>query len=100
MKVTLTGIYRPSDDVVAREIEGEIILVPLAAGMGDLEDELYTLNPSGAAVWKLLDGKRTLKAVALTLAKKYKGKPGMIERDVAGLIGELARRKMVAAVVR
>lgn len=95
MKVCLTGIYRPSDDVVAREIEGEIILVPLASGMGDLEDELYTLNPCGAAVWKALDGKRTLKAVAAALAKRYQSKPGAIEKDVAGLVIELARRRMV-----
>ena len=37
----------PSEDVVAREIEGEFIIVPLAAGIGDMEDELYSLNESG-----------------------------------------------------
>jgi hypothetical protein len=100
MKVHLTGIYRPSDDVVAREIEGEIILVPLVSGMGDLEDELYTLNPTGAAAWKLLDGKRTLKAVAAALAKRYQAKPGAIEKDVAALAGELVKRKMLAEAPR
>lgn len=100
MKVQLAGTYRPSRDVVAREIEGEIILVPLAAGMGDLEDELYTLNPTGAAVWKLLDGKRTLRAVAAALARKYRAAPATVQRDVLGLVAELARRNMVVAVPR
>jgi hypothetical protein len=95
MKTSLNKVFRPSDDVVARAIEGEIILVPLASGMGDLEDELYTLNQTGAAVWKLLDGKRTLKQVAATLAKRYQAKPGAIENDVAALAGELLKRKML-----
>jgi hypothetical protein len=33
--------YQPSDEIVAREIEGELIIVPLTAGIGNLEDELY-----------------------------------------------------------
>jgi len=100
MKASLNKVFRQSDDVVARAIEGEIILVPLASGMGDLEDELYTLNQSGAAVWKLLDGNRTLKAVAATLSKRYQAKPGAIEKDVATLAGELLKRKMLVEAAR
>jgi hypothetical protein len=40
-KVNLDAAYVPSEDVVAREIEGELIIVPLAAGIGDMEDELF-----------------------------------------------------------
>ncbi|HTY08696.1 MAG TPA: PqqD family protein [Candidatus Edwardsbacteria bacterium] len=98
MKPTLDKVYKPSDDVVAREIEGEIILVPLVSGMGDLEDELFTLNATGMAVWKLLDGKRSLKAVAALLAKQYKAKPAVVEKDVAELAAELLERKMLVEV--
>jgi len=59
-KLTLKTICIPSDDVVAREIEGDVIIVPLATGIGDAEDELYTLNPTGQAIWQKLDGQRTL----------------------------------------
>ena len=37
---SLEATYKPSDNVVAREIEGELIIVPLTAGIGNLEDEL------------------------------------------------------------
>ena len=57
-EVSLEKIYMPSEDIVAREIEGEVIIVPLVAGIGDSDDELYTLNETGHAVWKLLDGTR------------------------------------------
>ena len=83
---------------MAREIAGEIILVPLVSGMGDLEDELFTLNATGMAVWKLLDGRRSLNAVAALLAKKYKAAPAVVAKDVAQLVAELCRRKMLVEV--
>ena len=88
-------ICTPSEDVVAREIEGELIIVPLAAGIGDLEDELYTLNDTGKAIWGKLDGTRTLRQIARELAEEYDAPPADIERAVTGLVAELVRRKMV-----
>jgi len=80
---------------VAREIEGELIIVPLVAGIGDMEDELYTLNETGKAIWARLDGQRTLRAMAAELAMEFSAPPGEIEKDVLGLMTELMRRKMV-----
>jgi hypothetical protein len=48
--IELSKIYEPSEDIVARVIEGELIIVPLVAGIGDLEDELFTLNETGRAI--------------------------------------------------
>jgi hypothetical protein len=93
--LSLTAICTPSEDVVAREIEGELIIVPLAAGIGDMEDELYTLNDTGQAIWGKLDGARTLGQIAAELADEYDAPTADIQRDVAGLVSELARRKMV-----
>jgi hypothetical protein len=84
-----------SDDVVSREIEGELILVPVGSGIGDLEDELYTMNPTGRAVWNLMDGKRSLREIAAELGRQYSGSPDVIARDVIGIAGELAKRKIV-----
>jgi hypothetical protein len=70
-QVILESICMPSGDVVAREIEGEVVIVPLVAGIGDADDELYTLNETGQAIWKKLDGQRTLKDVAASLVSEY-----------------------------
>ncbi len=94
-KFDLDAVYAPSDDVVAREIEGEIILVPLLSGMGDLEDELYSLNETGRAIWRKFDGIRPLAQVVADLVAEYDGDPAIVKRDVAGLLEELLRRKMV-----
>lgn len=90
-------VYVPSDDIVAREIEGELIIVPLVAGVGETEDELFSLNETGKDIWRRLDGKTTLAGIAEALAAEYDVRPDEIERDVIGLVGELVQRKMLVA---
>jgi hypothetical protein len=91
-------VYTPSDDIVAREIEGEVIIVPLTAGIGDMEDELYTFNETGKAVWDKLDGKRSLDAVIAELAAEFKTNADTVGEDVVGLVTELVKRKILVAV--
>jgi hypothetical protein len=95
MGLGLDAICAPSEDVVAREIEGELIIVPLVAGIGDTDDELYTMNETGKAIWSRLDGRRTLRSVSAELVAEFNAPPEEIERDVLGLMAELMRRKMV-----
>jgi hypothetical protein len=94
-QVDLDSVYGPSDDIVAREIEGEIIIIPLVSGIGDMEDELYTLNETGRAIWQKLDGVRSLRQVAVELVAEFDALPEIIEQDIAGLIEELVSRRMV-----
>lgn len=93
--IDLNKIYGPSEDIVVREIEGEIVIVPLAAGIGDIEDELYTLNETGRAIWDRIDGSRPLAAVIRELASDYDAPGGIVEDDVIGLLQELLARRMI-----
>ena len=93
--VRLDEAFVPSEDIVAREIEGEIVIIPLVSNIGDIEDELYTLNETGQAIWRKLDGLRTLRGVAAELAGEFDAPLEVLEQDVLGLIGELASRRMV-----
>lgn len=90
--------YAPSDEIVAREIEGELIIVPLAAGIGDMEDELFSLNDTGREIWRRLDGQHTLAAIVDELATEYEAPAGTIEQDVRGLIAEVLKRNMLRIV--
>lgn len=94
-KIDLTKVYIPSNDVVAREIEGELIIVPIVAGIGDIEDELYTLNDTGKAIWNRLDGQRSLDHIVKELAREFESQISSIEKDVAGFVEELLKRKML-----
>jgi len=100
VKVELNSVYVPSNDVVAREIEGEIIIVPVSAGVVNIEDELYSLNDTARAIWKELDGTKPLSTVVKTLAASYEINPAEIERDVVGLVGELLERRILVEAGR
>ncbi len=93
--ISLDSICTPSEDVVAREIEGEMIIIPIASGIGDAEDELYALNETGKALWDRLNGTRSLRQIATELADEYDAPADDIARDVAGLAAELVRRKIL-----
>lgn len=92
------SVFQVSGDVVAREIEGELLIVPLTAGIGDAEDELYTLNETGKAVWSRLDGQTRLCDIVRQLAAEFDAEEAVIVDDVTGLLEELLRRRIVVRV--
>jgi hypothetical protein len=98
--VRLEAVYMPSEDVVAREIEGEIIIVPLASGIGDTDDELYSLNETGRAIWTLFDGQRTIKDVMERLIEVFDAPPKEIEKDVVAIVHELLSRRIIVELKR
>jgi len=95
-KVKREDIYAPSDEIVARNIESELIIVPLTAGVGDMEDELFTLNESGRAIWEKLDGNKSVGDIISELSEQYEAEAGEIEKDVTGLLEELLKRKIIS----
>ena len=91
----LNEVFGLSEDVVARKIEGETIIIPLVAGIGDLEDELYTLNETGQAIWEKLDGKKNIQTIVNELSAEFRAPIQVIQKDVLGIIKELARLKII-----
>ncbi len=94
--VSLQSVLVPSDDIVAREIEDELIIVPLAAGIGDADDELYTLNETGREVWVRLDGQATLGQIADELFDEFNAPLQDIQAAVLGFAREMAKRRILA----
>jgi len=97
-KIDINAVYVPSQDIVARKIEEELIIVPLAAGVGDMEDDLYSLNETGKAIWERLAEDKSLKEVAKALSDEFAAPPGEIENDVVGLAMELLKRRMIVEI--
>ncbi len=96
--ITLDATYVPSEDVVFRDIEGELIIVPRTSGIGDMEDAIFTLNETGRAIWERLDGQRSLRDMVEDLSAEYQSPAGEMERDVMGLATELLKRRMLVEV--
>ena len=95
-QTTLDTICVPSEDIVAREIEGDLIILPLVAGIGDTDDELCTLNETGKAIWKKLDGQKSLAQIAADLAVEFSAPGDEITKDVLGFATEMIKRGILA----
>lgn len=95
-QVTENTICVPSENVVAREIEGDLIIVPLVAGIGDVNDELFTLNETGKAIWKKLDGEKSLEKISVELTEDFSSSAEEIKADVLGFAAEMVRRGIMA----
>ena len=94
-KVSLNSAYAPSENVVARDIQGELIIIPITSGVGDLEDEIFTLNETGKVIWEKMDGKKRLKDIAKEISSDFEGSIETIENDILGIAQELCKRKML-----
>jgi hypothetical protein len=98
MDINLKSVFLPSEDIVAREIEGELIIVPLVSGIGEHDDELFTLSETGREIWNKLDGRHSLNDVIVELSSDFKASEGEIEKDVIGFVRELASRNILVFV--
>jgi hypothetical protein len=93
--VKFDSCYKPSNDVVAREVMGKILIVPLISGIGDMEDEIYTLNETGRIIWDRLSRGQSVRSVIASLSGEFEAETCEIENDVTGLMKELIKRKML-----
>ena len=81
-------IYVKNDDFVQREVAGECILIPIRRQLTDV-NSLYVLNDTGAALWRRIDGEKTLQAIALDFLNEFDVAQLQLEKDVASLIEDL-----------
>lgn len=96
--ISLNSTFKKSEDVVSRDIEGEIIIVPIVAGLGNMEDDIYTLNETGKEIWMLIDGKSTLSDIINKIANDYDVSKEKIITEVFGFANELKRRKFLVEI--
>ena len=79
---------RRIQDVIVRDIAGEVFLVPIRGRLADLQ-ELFVLDGVGEWVWQRLDGSHTPEQIAAELAATHEVTPDVAGIDVAEFLGEL-----------
>jgi len=95
MTIELEKTYKISGNVIARKIEGELVIIPIRSGIGDLEAEMYSLSKTGIAVWDKLDGERTLEELIRSLMNEYNAPYEEIKSDVVELVESLFEKGLV-----
>jgi hypothetical protein len=80
--------YERHPEVVFRTIAHEAILVPTWRQTADFEN-LYALSDTGAQIWQLIDGKRSLAEVCDRMIEEYDADADRIVADVTEFVQHL-----------
>ena len=83
------------DDVVSHEVGGELVLLPLAADIGDVADDLFVVSGAGRLIWEALDGRADLGTVSERLARASGAPAGLVARDVLAFVERLVEIEAV-----
>jgi len=87
---------RRSDGFVTRVVGDEMVIVPVRAGVANLE-AIFTMNSVGASVWRRIDGLTTAQGLADGLAQEFAVAPSEALADVNEFLGLLAAKGLLAA---
>ncbi|HTZ31267.1 MAG TPA: PqqD family protein [Methylomirabilota bacterium] len=86
-----------NQDVVARKIQGELIIVPIRRGVGDL-NSLYTLNSVGAVLWDFMTEGHTIGEMIERVCDEFDVTASQAQRDIEGFLDSLVQEQLVQSV--
>jgi len=86
-----------STAIVSRDVAGETIVVPICRGVGDL-DSVYTFNPVGRSLWRLLENGQSVEELANWVATHYEVDEQQAVADVQSYLSELQEIGLVRTV--
>jgi len=86
--------YAQSKEVVARQIEGETIIVPNRKGVGDM-NPVYTLNPVGTVLWHYMAEGHTVPEMVERICGEFEVTPGQAQGDVESFVSSLLDEHLI-----
>ena len=92
--MNLGSIWTVSDEVVARKVADETVLLHLNSGT------YFSLDQIGGRVWEILDqtNDMTLKQVCDIIFNEYDVKREVLERDIVLLVTELEAGNLISVI--
>ena len=85
----LTDRVRIPEEVLARQVGGETVMLDLAKGA------YFGLDPVGARIWQLLAEGKTLAEVRDAIVAEYEVSHEDAERDLLALVADLMAQGLV-----
>jgi hypothetical protein len=85
--------FQTSEDVVAREVGGEMVLLDLNSGL------YFGLDPVGSRIWdRLCTGDASIAELTDVIEEEFDAPRERIEQDIAALIDQLVERQLVSSL--
>jgi hypothetical protein len=86
-----------NQEVVSRKIEGELIIVPIRSGVGDL-NSLYTLNAVGSVLWEFMTEGHTIAEMVQRVCDEFEVTKTQARKDIENFLDSLLEEKLVLSV--
>jgi len=93
--VLKSGIPQKNADYVARNVGGEVILVPIRHRVEEL-DNVFVMRDVGAFVWEMIDGTTSVAGIAEKVVDTYDVSAEQAARDVDDLMTSLELEGIVS----
>ncbi len=95
--VQVSARFIRNHEVVSRQIEGELVIVPIRRGVGDL-NSLYTLNPVGSALWEFMNEGHTLPEMVSRVCDEFEVTSSQAQSDILEFLDSMLEEKLIQAV--
>ena len=92
--MNLDTVLMPNGDFVFRNIGGETILVPVSAGVSEM-DSLFTLNEVGTVVWKAVEARSSVQEIVSAILDEFEIEPSAAQDDVLEFLDVLIKRDLI-----
>lgn len=92
--MNLDSVLQPRTGVASRQSGDELVVVLPEQG------KYFVLNDTGARVWQMADGRRTLGDIAQELVKEWGVEVARAQADVLKLARQLVEREAVTEIAR
>ena len=90
-------IFEKNKDVVTREIDRELFLIPLIRTRDEV-NAIFTLNKMAIKIWDLIDGKKNVRKIRDYLLDKYDVRPEKLEEDIERFIKDAREINIIKKV--
>ncbi|MCZ8135465.1 MAG: PqqD family protein [Porphyrobacter sp.] len=88
--MTLEQRFQVSDDVIAREVAGEMVLLDLASGV------YFGLDPVGSRIWeRLSEGPCSLAELCDAIEAEFDAPRARIEEDILALAAQFIEKNLI-----
>jgi Coenzyme PQQ synthesis protein D (PqqD) len=94
---TASSRFIRNHEVVSRQIEGELVIVPIRRGVGDL-NSLYTLNPVGSVLWDLMSDGCTLSEMVRRICDEFEVSATQARQDIEQFLDSMMDEKLIQSV--
>lgn len=95
--IELNQRFRRRSDFVYRVVAGQAVLVPVRAGVADLQS-IFTLNEVGSEVWERIAPERTVGEIVDAITGAFSVSPQVASDDVRTFLERLLGVGVIEAV--